>query len=453
MANPNYPIIRATDYVFREQFFSDAELEANGGVISGNPVISNGVAAFDGTDDTVTYPQGDAPNFDNKPEIILICSFRTSDVAQAGNNYFIALPEAGGLNGVDMRITNTTITFDLVTHADNSITITTTVAADTWYRLGLTYDGTTLRCYKNGVEVGSDTVVAGSGIKHASGELHLATLSAGQSKTICDLGDDVVIGTRGYTAQEMLDDYNKTAFAYVNKDIAEWQMADKVGASSPFTTTDLVNGLDLTLGDGAGTGEPTKVSGRNEYTFSGSDYMEASGSPFANANATAMSVSAWINVQREDFDGVFATIADTGSASTSVNDGFFMVVDDRGGGSGTNGVLVSVHCLTNDTARTAASIDGVINNGLNFITMAYSDDNDLCIFVNGKDVLDTRTGTGSGDFVPNSTANFTVGALAATLGSKFTGGIRPIRCHDFALTLTQHKDLYNKGPKYIGNLL
>ena len=440
---------RAGDIVFAEKFTNTASVVGNGGTISGNPIIVNGIGQFDRTDDTVIYPKGIAPSFDNKTSITMICSFRTSDIGQAGSNYFISLPEAGGLNGIDMRITNTTAKFDLVTQADASTSITTEVAANTWYRLGLTYDGTTLRCYKDGAEVGNDTVTVGGGLKHDLGEFALGTIATGGTKTICDL-KDVVLSSRGYTAQEMVDDNDGTTYDYMNRAIADYPMHDIIGATDPFITTDVAKGANLTYGDGAGGAAPTKDTIRNGNTYAGAEYLVASGSPFATASATAISLCIWIDIDVEDFDGVFIPVSDTAGASSGANDGYFFLLDDRGGGNPTKGINFSVHAVTNDTNRSILQ-DNVINNGINCLVLTYSAATDIIGYVDGVDVGGVRQGTGAGDYAPNTTKNFTLGATE-TLASFFIGGILAVKCFDFALTPTQVKDLYNKGPKYLGNL-
>lgn len=135
-------------------------------------IYSGRALEFDGITDYLT--NSNIPSMDEKSAITITCWAKVTATG-SGDDYMIELPEdSAGTNGCGIRNRVDEFVFDIKTHDDGTITdrsITYTYELNTWYRLALTYDGTTGKAYVNGVLADSDTVTLGDGIKHASGDI------------------------------------------------------------------------------------------------------------------------------------------------------------------------------------------------------------------------------------------------------------------------------------------
>lgn len=164
---------------------------------------------FDGGDDYVnnTSLSGTVLDFDDKS---LISISLWAKIGGGANDYLIELPEiSAGNNGPGIQYDSGNIYFHIVTHSDNSITdVYTPVNTSQWYMLTLTYDGTTLKGYKDGRLIGSHDVILGTGLKHAAKELNIGRFGTWGGYFNGQI-DDVRIYNYALTPQQIKSLYNE----------------------------------------------------------------------------------------------------------------------------------------------------------------------------------------------------------------------------------------------------
>ena len=128
-------------------------------------IYSGRALEFDGVTDFIY--NNNIPSMDEKSAITITCWVKLT-AARSGDDYIVELPEDSvGSNGCGIRADASNFVFDVRTHDDSTVgdeSITYTYGLNTWYRLALTYDGTTGKGYVNGVLADSDTVTLGAGI-------------------------------------------------------------------------------------------------------------------------------------------------------------------------------------------------------------------------------------------------------------------------------------------------
>jgi len=164
----------------------------------------NGSLDFDGTDDYVGVSSG--YSFDDKTEISISTWVKVNG---GDNDYIIELPESGGGgNGPGIHYISGNIDYHIVTHSDNSFTdVNFTPVIGTWYHVLLTYDGVTLKGYKNGEFIGSHDVTLGTGIKHATGETNIGRFGSAGFYSDAQI-DEVKIYNYALTPEEVRRDFN-----------------------------------------------------------------------------------------------------------------------------------------------------------------------------------------------------------------------------------------------------
>lgn len=141
--------------------------------------------------------------------------FKITDAPASGN--FLELLNHQGINGTDnegMRYNNNSGTFEMWFHrvkngiSDETLTVTQTLTVGTFYHIAHTWDGTTMRGYINGVEIGN----RGSTGNGSSGITDGFNMSATGGTGGGYIADDVAVFTRALAAAEVLSiyQYSKT---------------------------------------------------------------------------------------------------------------------------------------------------------------------------------------------------------------------------------------------------
>jgi len=424
--------------VFREDFHSPFSVVKNGGSINGNPNIKNGYEG-DGTGDSISTDvqwSSIGRAFTIFVKVDQMDSFSTKAIFGTST----------GANGPMLRFASSTSV--LFWNNTGATAKTFGIAAPTApFTLAITYDDSTrgVAFYVDGV---LDEAATMAQVGLFQQRLEIGGRLEGNNDSFDGKMGQFRVFNKVLSADEITDLHNMVTASEVNNPGEVFPLHDKIGSAAPFTTTGVVRGTEATLGDGStSTTFPTKLTGKNGYSFDGGDYIDLGASVLNTVSATEVTVAAWINYDAVANSGVFTVIADSAAASTSVNEGFSFYIDDRGG-SAIDSLVMSVH-TTSGGARGELSTTNAIQQGLNFVVGTYDSTNFAKVFVNGVNVDSSDQGTATGDFVPDSTGNIFVGARVGP-GNYFTGDILGFAMWDKALTPHQIKWLYSKGPRYLG---
>jgi hypothetical protein len=149
----------------------------DGTLANGAYVGENDEIVFDGVNDEVIVPL----SLDGATEISLSIWVKASSTSTGGSNdYLFSFKEGALNNGVDIGQQDSNWRFDLQTSSATSFNLLSSGSVTTdWTHLALTYDGVTLKCYENAVEVINKSVAAGSGISNAYGAGSIGSFAEG----------------------------------------------------------------------------------------------------------------------------------------------------------------------------------------------------------------------------------------------------------------------------------
>lgn len=116
----------------------------------------------------------------------------------------IAYRDAGGTPTIDFKRTRRGV-------ADTGPSVAYTIPTSTWTQLAITYDGTNIRGYANGVLIGGPTADSGNGSSASASKLRIGSQDGGAGSYAKSLMDDVAIFSRALTTAEILDLYDHPA--------------------------------------------------------------------------------------------------------------------------------------------------------------------------------------------------------------------------------------------------
>ena len=421
-----YP--QASDVTFAEKWTSQTQTENNGGVVSGNPVIANGVCTFDGTGDAVTYEP-----FYTTINTLIFKVFLNSEVTGASSFNVMGSFESTdssfmGFGNVSGGLTNETFTiWDTLASSVTFIKDTLTAG---WHTIGLVWNGTSYNFYVDGV-----AKTTYSGTTHCD-QITSGRLQFGKRAAAYFTGGmgTVITSDRAYTAQEMLDDYNDATYSYINNELLNLQMNDKTG-TDPYYTSDLSgNGHTATYGDGGSpTTYPTKATGDNYNTYDGGDYLTVPDTRALDITGQ-MTVTAWCRPTATN--GNCSIIARPGTGDRK-----WLIFQS----TGTSNFYFYVQC---DGGLSNAGPIALPQNKWSFVTVTYD-----------RTLSSGRLNIYLDDGKVNATANGLDEDVSSQVGhalhvgkylSNFRGDIGPVKTWKFPLTKTQRLNEYYKGRKYLG---
>jgi hypothetical protein len=159
-------------------------------------------------------------------------------------------------------------------------------------------------------------------------------------------------------------------------------------------------------------------------------------SPFYTASATSFSTNIKMIFSSEYINGSVGSVFDSASGNPNVNQGIFLLLDDRGAGNPTNGIFLDFDTVTGGIQAVVKS--NVFTSEKKKYTIGCTYDNVTStakIYVDGVDVGATTSGGGTGNFVPR---NFTMkfGSLAGDT-TWLKGYVGDIRFHKRALSAAE----------------
>jgi len=422
--NSNYPTIRASDIIFREEFSSPFDVAKNGGVVTGAPTIDNGYTGI-GTNDLIQYDGTSVNGATGVGQPITV-------------RYWIKTTQSGtpiiSEKGTNLSIINQLTAGGFARWRVNtgSTTSTTAVNDGEWHQVVGTFDGTQNKIYVDGD--GPQQTVADTSVVENNNPFVIGGRSGGTGGLDGELRD-FIVSDRVWTDQEVLDDFNNATYVYPNQAILNYQCQDKIGSSSPFITTELAQGANATYGDGAGSREPTRILGRNGNTYAASGFLQSTPTGLPEGGS-ARTVVVWSKR---------TTVAGGALLAFNAASGQKYILSDQQV-TGTNFVFTDgVNAPNNITVSNAqrAQIGNIVLHGF---TLDGSDNWEY--YLNGEMI---SSGTFS---TPINTATITSVTIGERLdfSAPFSGDIYTAGEWDYGLTSTQMKDLYNKGSKYLGNL-
>lgn len=173
--------------------------------------------------------------------------------------------------------------------------------------------------------------------------------------------------------------------------------------------------------------------------FGGSDYINA-GSAKVGSATKGITVSTMVYTGSANFDGgVQAIVADNAGDPNNEN-GFFLIVDDRGGGDPTNGVRFDVDTVIGNV-RAEWVVNGIVDIGWYHIIALYNPSiGQIKIYINGEEKTTVVDKTGTGNYIPDTDENLYLGALNNG-SANFIGKINATTIYNLPLTAAQVKFL------------
>ena len=315
-----------------------------------------------------------------------------------------------------------------------------------WVNVVVTQDGTTSKMYINGVlqsatDSGewladlSDLAYAHIGMRRrdgANGEFWNTKI------------DDIEYYSGKALSQDEIttfyDEYNaKISADTLAKGLVLDMSLDKADIG---TSTDSI--LDLTPnannGVAVGTTWTTDRHGQanKAMSFNGtSDYVDLGASVDDTMSGKTVGASMWVYTDPADWNGGVEVLLDNSITAPSTNNGFYVALDDRGGGQPTEGLIVTI-------ARGGGFVSADTNN--NVITSAgwyhiafFDDGTNYKIYVNGVD--QTLTNYASGTYDANA-LDLYIGAV--NNGSLFfTGKMDDVKLWSRSMTTAEVTTLYD----------
>lgn len=184
----------------------------NGPKWVGESKIGTGALSFDGADDRVSIGSFDVVGGDG---ITIACWFKASNLDTPGNDprlvskaiggdneahwFMLSSSREGGIKILRFRLRTDGVTGEKKAHPDGTIEL------DVWIHAAATWDGTTMRIYRNGVEVGN-MPKAGKLDVDASVNMAIGNQPDGaENRPFNGIIDDVAIWNRPLTQAEILE--------------------------------------------------------------------------------------------------------------------------------------------------------------------------------------------------------------------------------------------------------
>jgi len=400
LKNPKYPTIKASDLVFREKFTSHFDVARNGGVISGNPTIDNGYEG-DGSGDYLTY---DSVKWNQMNDFsIFMKGVRLDSLTSQ------ALISSLTSTGILVRVISASSIQFFIDQNVSSVQRSHGLSIGQVFNFGVSYTESTkvVEMYIDGVSIGGGTLSQGLDRTTVNTMQLFARITANDSMDgACE---EVIIGNRALSDQEHADLNDEATYSYANELTAHWPLHDKVG-NPTYTTTDVLNGNNLTV-NGA-----TKTD--HGYSFTTNDSLSASDDDSFDVT-TRMTWASWVRLD------------DLAAVQPLLKKGSNYEIDVT-----TSGYLQ----FNTETADTTELVPGNL-----YFLCATLGGGKIRYYINGS-----LSSTVSGILALTANSDdLTIG----TDGSNFLEGDLEGIYFDSAntLTATQIRDLYSKGPKYLGS--
>ncbi len=362
---------------------------------------------------------------------------------------------SGGKNGYLFRVLSTGVLEAGVADASGFTTVddTNTLSANTWYFVEMTYDGSNIRIYVNGVL--NKTGAATKSITDGTTEFRIGGEGAtnpAQGNSMHGLTDEVKIYNYARTQGQVIQDMNAghpAPGSPVGTPLGFWKFDEGFGttANNSGNQGSTLNGTLTNMSSPATSTSGWTQSGKfnKALNFDGSnDYVtepDSDSLSFGNGTSDrAFTISAWIKMTsatqfRIFTKGGFTSTREYGFATDSSNNLFVQLF--------TNNNAATIQATTNSALTSDAG------NWIH-VTATYdgsSTAGGLKLYKNGILLATTNSMTGSYTAMTNQTTGAFIGNWfgdSATT-SMANGSIDEVKVYGQALTADQVKLDYNRG--------
>lgn len=394
-------------------------------------------ASFDGTNDYVGIPTIDL----SASSAMTIEAWIKPTNITTNTYYEITRQDAGGLDWLlSFQDNGTILSFGLNaggTYTEIDVSITASTYTDgKWHHIAATYDGTTRRLYKDGVQIGSvgdSGAISFAGLTNCIGGYSYGCAAERFNGKI----DQVRIFNYGRTPAQVTWDYNKgTPVGYWKMDECEGAIAHDAAFDAArggnngtltigATGTQTSAGTCTTSGTAWGNGATGKYN--SSLNFDGTDdVIDAGNNSIFNFTSSDFSISLWV----KSADGAGnETLLQRGLTQV---DGWTIMADPY------------VHLLTHQSgAYTYCRSQHPVIAGQWQHWVAVRQGSNVRLYKNGLEDIPYTGGTCTSISNPvTSTRSLTIGNGS---WGYFNGQLDDARIYNYALTKQQIQQVYNQG--------
>ncbi len=422
----------------------------NTGTFSGSPTWVNGkrgkaLSFVEETTDGIEIPTTDLPA-GNAPYSVSMWVKRDSAMSPTDSNpKIIQWGSAATRQYMGFGINGTTNIIK-IDHYDDDYDSVVELEADVWVHLAATYDGTTDRLYKNGVEFASHNPAAALNIVHTDARIGHGLFFGAPEEAWPGLIDEVRIYNRPLSPSEIAA-LNKTKAVTINASQNNRMTNGLVGLWSfnggdvdwakgiVYDRSGINNGIVFNMSTSS-TPSLGKV-GQSFLFTSGSDYIEI---PDNNSfDAATFTISAWIksNVNTEQ------SIIDKRGTDLGDGDGFQLRLDNAS---------ILKFIITNDAGdESSLSSSNLIPNTWNHVAVTFNESTDtMSMYINGVaqtpgSSTKTPSNGNSSPAIIGDISNFGIGGCCRPTAFDFKGNIDELRFYNRDLIVSEIKQLYLMG--------
>jgi hypothetical protein len=196
------------------------------------------------------------------------------------------------------------------------------------------------------------------------------------------------------------------------------------------------------------TGNPIIRNGVYDSTAGAGRYVTYGAIPAQRQWVTSgFTIAFWLNVAQSSFDGSIITIFDNCSLSPNPG-GFYVVLDDRGGATPTNGFNIAFGTGTGGTTNRTGLVSNCVSNSTweHFVIVCST--TGIAVYKNGAALSVTNSGSGTG-YLPTF-ANMRFGGRSSDGGFPLQGMVKDTRFYTGQLSAQEISDLYaNKTDQFL----
>ncbi len=154
---------------------------------------------------------------------------------------------------------------------------------------------------------------------------------------------------------------------------------------------------------------PDSVVGSSSAQFDGvSDFINIGTSPFSLESAQSMTILGWVKVDNSTYDGSVAYLVDSSGGLVTTNDGFWVILEDRGGLEPEESIQFAVKTTSGSVERIHAGDNAIRSNIWHHFAVTFKEGVGK-IYIDGVDKTVQRLDT-TGDMLP-SALSINIGAV------------------------------------------
>ncbi|WP_164821530.1 LamG domain-containing protein [Paenibacillus koleovorans] len=398
------------------------------GALWASGVVGNAIS-LDGTNDYVSRADSSSQPLDGMSAMTLSAWVNFAQLPPTGKYAVVAGKD---ISGASYRLTvnaSGSLTFAVATvnngwyTTGTTATASTRLAANAWYLVSGSYDGTVVRIYVNGKLDGTGSSAISGAIFNSASDFHVGRSSAANIDYLNGKVDEVRLYNRALLESELLQLYRNEGGV-----VGEWNLnetsgtvaADKAVAGNNGA---LIGGPSWTAGK---SGNAIQLDGVNNYVTI-ADQAALDG-------MAALTISAWVHLSQMPVTGKY--FVPVGKDSAGSSESYRLAISPGGSAS------LAVKTANNGwyTAGTTASSPAVIGTGTWVHLVGTYDGTTVKIYLNGS-----LAGTGASAIsgvIYNGTSPLRFG-YGSSFNIAYTNGtVDEVRIYNRALNATEVLALY-----------